>query len=95
MGLSPRDMSFVEAKNSSARDIALAIGVPPLLLGLPGDNTYANYSEANKAFYRQTVLPLLAGLCRAWTAWLAPAFGQGLSIVPDIGGAGHGPPPHE
>ncbi len=84
MGLSPRDMSFVEAKNSSARDIALAIGVPPLLLGLPGDNTHANYAEANKAFYRQTVLPLVSNLCRAWSGWLAPAFGQGLSIVPDV-----------
>jgi HK97 family phage portal protein len=84
MGLSPRDMSFVEAKNSSARDIALAVGVPPLLLGLPGDNTHANYAEANKAFYRQTVLPLVWHLCRAWTWWLAPAFGQGLTIEPDV-----------
>ncbi|MBV9634179.1 MAG: phage portal protein [Methylobacteriaceae bacterium] len=84
MGLSPRDMSFVEGKNSSARDIALAIGVPPLLLGLPGDNTHANYAEANKAFYRQTVLPLIANLCRAWSWWLTPSFGQGLSIAPDV-----------
>ena len=33
-------------------------GVPPMLLGIPGDNTYANYQEANRAFYRLTVLPL-------------------------------------
>lgn len=83
MGLSPRDMNFVDGKNASARDIALAIGVPPLLLGLPGDNTHANYAEANKAFYRQTVLPLANNLCRAWTWWIASAFGQGLSIEPD------------
>ena len=36
----------------------LAFGVPPMLLGIPGDNTYANYQEANRAFYRLTVLPL-------------------------------------
>ena len=24
----------------------------PMLLGIPGDNTYANYAEANRAFYR-------------------------------------------
>ena len=59
MGLSPKDMDFVEARNGAARDIALAFGVPPMLLGIPGDNTYANYQEANRAFYRLTVLPLL------------------------------------
>src|SRR5581483_9233238 len=41
-------------------------------------------AEANKAFYRQTVLPLAAHLCRAWSGWLAPLFGQGLSIAPDV-----------
>ena len=52
MGLTPKDMDFIEAKHSASRDIALAFGVPPMLLGIPGDNTYANYQEANRAFYR-------------------------------------------
>ncbi len=39
-------MDFIEAKNSAAREIALAIGVPPILLGIPGDATYSNYAEA-------------------------------------------------
>ncbi len=47
LSLSPKDMDFIEAKNASAREIALAFGVPPMLLGIPGDNTYANYQEAN------------------------------------------------
>jgi HK97 family phage portal protein len=50
MGFSPKDMDFIEAKNAAARDIALALGVPPMLIGIPGDNTYANYQEANRAF---------------------------------------------
>lgn len=58
MSLSPHDMDFVELKAAAARDIALAFGVPPVLAGLPGDSTYANYREANKALWRQTVLPL-------------------------------------
>src|SRR5690606_16401607 len=45
MGLSPKDMDFIQAKNTAARDIALALGVPPMLLGIPGDNTYANYQD--------------------------------------------------
>ena len=60
LSLSPKDMDFIEAKHAAAREIALAFGVPPLLLGMPGDNTYRNYAEANRAFWRQTVLPLVA-----------------------------------
>lgn len=74
MSLSPRDMDFVEAKNSAAREIALALGVPPMLLGIPGDNTYANYQEANRSFWRQSVLPLVERTARALSAWLAPAY---------------------
>ena len=77
MGLSPKDMDFIAAKNAAARDIALAFGVPPMLLGIPGDNTYANYREANRAFWRATVLPLLGRTARALTRWLAPRYEGG------------------
>jgi HK97 family phage portal protein len=60
--------------------LALAFGVPPMLLGIPGDNTYANYQEANRAFYRLTVLPLVARIARELSAWLAPAFGEGFRL---------------
>ncbi|MBL8578997.1 MAG: phage portal protein [Mesorhizobium sp.] len=80
MGLTPKDMDFMEAKNGAARDIALAFGVPPMLLGIPGDNTYANYREANRAFYRMTVLPLVARTAKELSAWLSPAFGEGLQL---------------
>jgi HK97 family phage portal protein len=72
MGFSPRDMDFIEAKREAAREIALAFGVPPMLIGIPGDNTYSNYQEANRAFWRSTVLPLVARTAAALTAWLAP-----------------------
>ena len=63
MGFSPSDMEFQKTKDSAAREIALAFGVPPMLLGVPGDATYANYQEANRAFYRLTVLPLVQKVC--------------------------------
>lgn len=84
MGLSPRDMDFMEARNGAARDIALAFGVPPMLLGIPGDNTYANYAEANRAFYRLTVLPLVRMAADGFAAWLGPHFGGGLRLAPDL-----------
>ncbi|MAU20403.1 MAG: phage portal protein [Martelella sp.] len=84
MGLTPRDMDFTEARNGAARDIALAIGVPPMMLGIPGDNTYSNYQEANRAFYRLTVLPLIARTAAALTSWLAPVYGAGLKLEVDL-----------
>lgn len=77
LSLSPKDMDFIEAKNSAAREIALAIGVPPMLLGIPGDNTYANYAEAQRAFWRQTVLPLVNRMAQGFSSWLAPAYALG------------------
>ena len=84
MGISPRDMDFIEARREAARDIALAFGVPPMLLGIPGDNTYANYAEANRALWRQTVLPLVGRTAQALAHWLAPVFGDGLRLSGDV-----------
>ncbi|TGS74874.1 phage portal protein, partial [Mesorhizobium sp. M8A.F.Ca.ET.181.01.1.1] len=84
MGLSPRDMDFLEARNGAARDIALSLGVPPMLIGIPGDNTYANYQEANRAFYRLTVLPLVNRTAARLCGWLAPIFGVGLRLEADL-----------
>lgn len=84
MGYSPADMEFLKTKDSAARDIALAFGVPPMLLGLPGDNTYANYQEANRAFYRQTVLPLVAKVAGAVACWIGESVGRRLCLEPDL-----------
>jgi len=82
MGFSPSDMEFQQTKDSAAREIALAFGVPPMLLGLKGDATYANYQEANRAFYRLTVLPLAARVTAALCDWLMP--GSDLRLTPDL-----------
>ena len=76
MSLSPADMDFIEARRAAARDIALAFGVPPMLLGIPGDNTYSNYREANLAFWRHTALPLAQKAARALEAWLGERWLQ-------------------
>ncbi|WP_173931131.1 phage portal protein [Chelativorans sp. Marseille-P2723] len=84
MSLSPRDMDFMEAKNGAARDIALTLGVPPMLLGIPGDNTYANYQEANRAFYRLTVLPLVGRITQELDRFLARRFGGQVRLSFDL-----------
>lgn len=82
MGLSPEDMGIIQAKFSAARDVALAFGVPPLLLNIPGDNTYSNYKEARLAFWEDTVLPLMNMILADWNQWLAAPYG--VEIRPNV-----------
>jgi HK97 family phage portal protein len=83
MSLTPADMDFVGLKAASAREIALAFGVPPMLLGLPGDAGYANYREANKALWRLAILPVaatvLGGIADGLKGWL-----PSLSLTVDL-----------
>jgi len=84
MGFSPSDMEFQKTKESAAREIAVAFGVPPMILGIPGDATYANYQEANRAFYRLTVVPLAARVASAIANWLEDFTGEELDLHPDL-----------
>lgn len=83
LSLSPADMDFAELKAAAARDIALAFGVPPMLLGLPGDNTYSNYREANRALWRLTLLPLAGKILGGMQDGLRPSF-PGLALTVDL-----------
>jgi HK97 family phage portal protein len=74
MSLSPKDMDFLESKNNSAREIALAFGVPPQLLGIPGDNTYSNLAEARLALWEQTILPIMDDLALSLDSWLVKKY---------------------
>lgn len=83
MSLSPKDMDFLNAKLQSARDVAAAFGVPPMLVGVPGDATYANYREARLALWEETILPLLDFLADQLNNWLSPRFGEHLRLAYD------------
>ena len=80
MSLSPKDMDFIDAKHTAARDIALAFGVPPQLLGIPGDNTYSNMREARLALWEETILPLVGQMTAELNHWLTPRFGDDLVL---------------
>ena len=83
MSLSPKDMDFIESKNISSREIALAFGVPPQLIGIPGDNTYSNLSEARLALWEQTVIPHLESIIAHLNSWLIPRFNNSLFLSYD------------
>ncbi|WP_070258688.1 phage portal protein [Anaplasma phagocytophilum] len=83
MSLTPKDMDFIESKNISSREIALAFGVPPQLIGIPGDNTYSNLSEARLSLWEQTVIPQLESILSHFNSWLVPCFGNNLFLSYD------------
>ncbi|WGW02508.1 phage portal protein [Tropicibacter oceani] len=84
MGFSPSDMEFQKTKEAAAREIAVAFGVPPMLLGIPGEATYSNYAEAHRAFYRLTILPLATRVSASVGRWLSGYLGEEVSLKPDL-----------
>ena len=84
MGMSPKDMDFLDQKNLTARDIALCFGVPSQLVGIPDAQTYANVQEARLALYEETIVPLARRVESDLNEWLAPAYGDRIRIEYDI-----------
>lgn len=80
MSLTPKDMDWLQGKDSVARDIAMAFGVPSQLLGIPGDSTYNNMQEARLALWEQTIIPLLDEITAHLNSWLVPRYGDGLEL---------------
>jgi len=84
MGLSPKDMDWTSAKNMNAREIALAFGVPPQMLGIPDAQTYSNYSEARQSLWEDTIIPMARDIAAELSNWLGPKYGEGVKLVPDL-----------
>ena len=55
-----------------------------MLLGIPGDATYANYQEAHRAFFRLTVLPLVSRVVGRLSDWLGGFSGETVRLKPDL-----------
>lgn len=82
--LSPKDMDFIQAKDTTAKDIARAFGVPPILLNIGSDSTFANQAEARLALWEDTVIPTMGSFISELNRWLTPRYGDGLTIKADL-----------
>lgn len=51
----PAEIDFLKSNQEWARRICLGFDVPPQLIGIPGDNTYNTYQEANLIFWERAV----------------------------------------
>ena len=83
MGLSPKDMDFINLKRMAATDIALCFGVPSQLVGVPDAQTYANVSEARLSLYEETIIPHLRLIESDLNEWLVPMYNEGLTFCFD------------
>ncbi|MDR0552810.1 MAG: phage portal protein [Holosporales bacterium] len=85
MGLSPKDLDFMSGKELSSKEIALAFGVPSILIGSTADATFSNYKEARYNFWEETVLPMLSFITSEFTNWFRYIFKNNeISILYDI-----------
>lgn len=86
VGLDAHDLSWLEGLKLSAREIAIAYGVPPELLGDSENKTYSNYQEARRAFYTETVMPLAGRVLQELSEFVAQRFSPGLFYAYDRDG---------
>jgi len=82
MGLSPKDMDWLESRRMSKQDVAMGLGVMAELIGLK-EATYENRREAKRAFYTETVLPLADFLTDDLNNWLVPLYGERIRLAYD------------
>lgn len=75
IALSPKEMEWLDGKETTVKDICNVFGVPVMMLGY-GDTTYSNYEEARLAFYEDTIIPVMKFLETELNNWLAPKFGN-------------------
>ncbi|HEY8425860.1 MAG TPA: phage portal protein, partial [Limnochordales bacterium] len=79
LGLNMRDLEFPDLRSISETRICAAFGVPPILVGAKvgmDRSTYANYQEARRSFWEETVSPLLRRLQDRINHKLLPMFGD-------------------
>jgi HK97 family phage portal protein len=74
LGFSPKDLDFVSGKQVSAREIAQSFGIPPMLVGVLGDATFANYREARFHLWEDTILPFMEFLLSEFNLWITSLF---------------------
>ncbi len=84
MSLSPKDMDYIESKNNAAREIALGLGVPPQMLGIPGDYRYHSDTGNKALFWEHTVIPLLNSTMSGFNKLFSQYFGENLLLTYDL-----------
>lgn len=87
IGSSPDKLRLQHIWDHSESRICMAFGVPPILVGCTiglNRSTFANYAEARKSFWQETLLPLYTRCAQRLTKGIAKEFGEDLVIEFDF-----------
>lgn len=77
---SPKDMCYTEGFQDFKAAVLALHQTPPVAVGLQEPGAYAAYNASMKAWRHAAIQPLCDMLAEADTEWLAPQFGEGLTI---------------
>ena len=74
-GMDVSDIDFSALSMMTETRICMAFQVPPIMIGASAGlehATYANYAEARRSFYAETILPLWNAMASSFTSALVP-----------------------
>lgn len=75
LSINPKDAEWLAARKVSRMTICAALGVPLVLAGDDEKTTvYANLRDAERIFWRNTMIPELDWIADGFNSWLVPDF---------------------
>jgi HK97 family phage portal protein len=78
IGMTAVEADWLRGIECATKNICLALGVEPTLLGDSAHRTYNTFKDAEKSFYISTVIPLLEKIRDSFlNNWLLPRFNMG------------------
>jgi HK97 family phage portal protein len=80
LSINPHDMDWLNSEKTTQRKVCSVFQVAPELIGDSDNKTYSNYSEARRALYIETVLPVMRIFRDEFNHRLTPAFGERLRL---------------
>lgn len=72
--MSPADMDWLQGQRLADRLTGLVFGVPSQIMGDKDAAIYANYAEARKSLYEETIIPLLSWIADELNRWTVIPF---------------------
>lgn len=80
-GLDPVDMDFINSRQLNRVEICSGFGIPSQVVGDPQGQTYANYEEADKAMWKNTLIPKYLEPIKAdLNLYIAQKYNENLEI---------------
>ena len=72
LGLTPTELSYLESKRLTREDILTIYQVPKTVLGITDGVQKGNYEEANRAFIKDTINPLIKNIIQKLNQFYIP-----------------------